>query len=480
MTNKQLRRRLREAVERSAPADFGAVLSRLPERKGTVTPMTTTTAKKKRPALRALMAACLALVLLAGAGGGVLYYQSNAVASVVSLDINPSIELAVNRREKVLSCTPMNDEARAVLADMDGGRDLEGTGLSVAVNAIVGALLREGYLQSISSAILISVEDEDASRAAQLQRELTATVDAALLSSSSQASVLSQTLSQDSQLTEQAHASNISTGKAYLVERAINLNGNLAFDALAALSIDELQDLIETGAPGMPIGREAALAAALACAGLTESEVYFYEVDSELDEYTPCYEVELQTAYGEFTYLVDGFSGAVLHGQPDLADFSAQTGTAGSDADIGQDAALAAALKHAGLSESEITLIHAEREWDNGRLEYEIDFYTRDAEYDYTVAAADGAVLKSEREAFATAPQTDTTGTTGGADIGQDAALAAALKHAGLSESEITLIHAEREWDDGRLEYEIDFYTASAEYDYTVAAADGAMLKSER
>ena len=66
MTNKQLRRRLREAVERSAPADFGAVLSRLPERKGTVTPMTTTTAKKKRPALRALMAACLALVAAAG------------------------------------------------------------------------------------------------------------------------------------------------------------------------------------------------------------------------------------------------------------------------------------------------------------------------------------------------------------------------------------------------------------------------------
>lgn len=37
-------------------------------------------------------------------GGGLFYQQANAVASVVSLDVNPSIELKVNRNEKVLAC----------------------------------------------------------------------------------------------------------------------------------------------------------------------------------------------------------------------------------------------------------------------------------------------------------------------------------------------------------------------------------------
>ena len=56
-----------------------------------------------------------------------LFYQrANAVASVVSLDVNPSIELKVNRSEKVLVCTPLNEDAKAILADMGNGADLKG------------------------------------------------------------------------------------------------------------------------------------------------------------------------------------------------------------------------------------------------------------------------------------------------------------------------------------------------------------------
>lgn len=105
MTDKELERRLELALSAAAPDDLEGVLSRCEARKGTVIPMT-----KKRPSrtIRNLMAACLALALVGG-GGGAFYYQANAVASVVSLDVNPSIELKVNKREKVLSCTPLNE-----------------------------------------------------------------------------------------------------------------------------------------------------------------------------------------------------------------------------------------------------------------------------------------------------------------------------------------------------------------------------------
>ena len=168
MTNEKMEQRLAAAVEKTAPNDANGVLSRCEERKGTVIPMTTKKTTKRR--WTSLIAACLAVMLL---GGGLFYQRANAVASVVSLDVNPSIELKVNRSEKVLVCTPLNEDAKAILADMGNGADLKGAKLDVAVNAIVGSLVRNGYLDSISSAIMISVEDKDTARAEKLQRELT-------------------------------------------------------------------------------------------------------------------------------------------------------------------------------------------------------------------------------------------------------------------------------------------------------------------
>lgn len=250
MTNEKMEQRLAAALEKTAPNDANGVLSRCEERKGTVIPMTTKKTTKRR--WTSLIAACLAVMLL---GGGLFYQRANAVASVVSLDVNPSIELKVNRSEKVLVCTPLNEDAKAILADMGNGADLKGAKLDVAVNAIVGSLVRNGYLDSISSAIMISVEDKDTARAEKLQRELTSTVDGVLQTSESRASVLTQTLTQDAGLTQQARENSISTGKAALVNRVLALNPALKFDALAKLSVEELKDLAEAGAPPCPSAR---------------------------------------------------------------------------------------------------------------------------------------------------------------------------------------------------------------------------------
>ena len=355
MTNEKMEQRLAAAVEKTAPNDANGVLSRCEERKGTVIPMTTKKTTKRR--WTSLIAACLAVMLL---GGGLFYQRANAVASVVSLDVNPSIELKVNRSEKVLVCTPLNEDAKAILADMGNGADLKGAKLDVAVNAIVGSLVRNGYLDSISSAIMISVEDKDTARAEKLQRELTSTVDGVLQTSESRASVLTQTLTQDAGLTQQARENSISTGKAALVNRVLALNPALKFDALAKLSVEELKDLAEAGAPAMPIGKDAAAYAAEQYAGTTAVDSVTAEVDPELDESPAHYEVELQTAWGEFEYLVDAYTGKVLSGQKDLlAAVSAPNDTtkpadqkpapSGTVQDIGYTKAKSIALNHACL-----------------------------------------------------------------------------------------------------------------------------------
>ena len=405
MTNEQMERRLASAVEKTAPDDVSGVLSRCEERKGTEKPMTVQKTTKRR--WTTLVAAGLALMLLGG--GGLFYQQANAVASVVSLDVNPSIELRVNRDEKVLSCTPLNEDAQEILEDMGGGADLKGAKRDVAVNAIVGSLVRKGYLSEISSAIMISVEDKDSARAKELQQELTSAVDGVLRTNESKAAVLTQTVTQDAELERQARENSISTGKAALVNRILALNSSLRFDALAKLSVGELKDLAEAGAPAMPIGRDAAAYAAEQYAGTTALDSVTAEVDPELDESPAHYEVELQTAWGEFEYLVDAYTGKVLSGQKDLpTTVSAQNEAAkpsgqkpapsGAAQDIGYAKAKSIALNHAGVSESKAYDMDIELDEEDGKLVYEVEFKSGGMEYDYEIDAATGTILQQEAE----------------------------------------------------------------------------------
>ena len=404
MTNEKMEQRLAAALEKTAPDDVNGVLSRCEERKGTVIPMTTKKTTKRR--WTSLIAACLAVMLL---GGGLFYQRANAVASVVSLDVNPSIELKVNRSEKVLVCTPLNEDAKDILADMSNGADLKGAKLDVAVNAIVGSLVRNGYLDSISSAIMISVEDKDTARAEKLQRELTSTVDGVLQTSEAKAAVLTQTLTQDAGREQQARENNISTGKAALVNHVLALNSALKFDELAKLSVEELKDLAEAGAPAMPIGKDAAAYAAEQYAGTTALDSVTTEIDSELDESPAHYEVELHTAWGEFEYLVDAYTGKVISGQKDLLTTASTPNVttkpsdqkpdpSGTAQDIGYAKAKSIALNHAGVSENEAYDMDIELDYEDGILVYEVEFKSGGMEYSYEINAATGAILKHETE----------------------------------------------------------------------------------
>ena len=400
MTNEKMEQRLASAVEKTAPNDVNGVLSRCDERKGTVIPMTTKKTTKKR--WTTLAAACLALVLLGG--GGIFYQQAHAVASVVSLDVNPSIELKVSKSEKVLVCTPLNEDAKAILADMGDGADLKGAKLDVAVNAIVGSLVRNGYLNSISSAIMISVEDNDTARAEKLQRELTSTVDGVLQTSEAKASVLTQTLTQDAGLEQQARENSISTGKAALVNRVLALNPALKFDALAKLSVEELKDLAEAGAPAMPIGTDKAMDIAAAAFGKASTAKMAYSaVDPELDESPAHYEVEIKSQTGEeFEYKIDAYTGAILESKREAADGTevpvVQPSKPAPTGDIGYAKAKSVALNHAGVSENKAYDMDIELDDEDGTLVYEVEFKSGNMEYSYEINAATGAILKHEAE----------------------------------------------------------------------------------
>ena len=470
----EIQQRLRTAMDHAAPDPWDRILASCEAQKGTVIPM----AEQKKPRRRwAPLAVAAALAVVCCAFGLTSWRGANAVASVVSLDVNPSIQLKINQNEKVLSADALNQDAEVIL----DGMDLKGTQLKVAVNAIVGSLLQNGYLDRLSSAILISVEDDDALRAARLESDLTAEVGTALQNASAGAAILSQTLTNDTDLNTLAKNSGISVGKAAMIRDTQALNSQLDFDALAALSVEELKQLRETGAPAMPIGKDAAAAAAAAYAGLTSYD--YADVDPELDENPAHYEVELYTANGEFDYDVDAWTGEILKG---IADVSG-AGAAGSGASSGgtaggisADKAKSIALSDAGVSEADALGLRVKQDWDDGVALYEVEFRAGGAEYEYDIRLSDGVILQSERDEdnnytyFASASGS-------GALVGEAAAQSAALAHAGVKEQDTSYLSCHLEYDDGRLEcYEVEFRAGNIEYEYEIGPYDGAIWKAER
>ena len=141
---------------------------------------------------------------------------------------------------------------------------------------------------------------------------------------------------------------------------------------------------------------------------------------------------------------------------------------------ITQDAAVAAARKDAGVSEKDITNLSVKLEKDDGRWEYDIEFDAAGKEYDYKIAAADGAVLEKDIKLLDHWQEPEQSG-----EITQDEALEIARKDAGVAESDIRKLEVERDFDDGIWIYQIEFKAGRLEYEYEIAASNGKILKKE-
>lgn len=156
---------------------------------------------------------------------------------------------------------------------------------------------------------------------------------------------------------------------------------------------------------------------------------------------------------------------------------------------ISEGSARQIALNHAGLSESDVSLIYAKLDWDDGRLVYDVEFYTPDyVEYDYEIEAYTGVILSVDYEAeyvaagqagvpapsAAPSPQASTP-----TAIGIEQAKVIALNQAGLSASQVVFTKAKQDWDDGRLLYECEFIYNTMEYEYEIDAYTGTVLEMD-
>ena len=236
--------RLARAMEDAAPDRLDELLEVREEarRQEKIVDISAPPRKKRRRWQNFAAAVAAALVLVIGGGSFFGWRYANAPDSLVDIDVNPSVQLTVSRNEKVLSCEALNADG----AEIIDGMDLRGAQLNVAVNALIGSMVQHGYIDELKNSVLITVANEDAARAQALQERLMADVNGLLAGESVDASVMAQTITtRDQSLAGQAEAYGISEGKAALIQRILDTDPTLTFEALAGLSVNDLSLLLQ-------------------------------------------------------------------------------------------------------------------------------------------------------------------------------------------------------------------------------------------
>lgn len=174
-------------------------------------------------------AACICLI----AGGGVYHYEYLQVASVVGIDVNPSLRISLNRRDKVLKAEALNPDGAKVL---DVERELKGETLEAAVNQVVDSLVKEGYLKEGQQrqAVLVSVSGKDEKQTEKVKTAASANMEDAIAQKQVSAVVYDQTIQVTKELEELAQAYQVSVGKAGFIEQLVQENEVLSQDSQVA------------------------------------------------------------------------------------------------------------------------------------------------------------------------------------------------------------------------------------------------------
>ena len=402
-----------------------------------------------RKRLGSLLAAA-ALVLTGTVGYGL--WNADKTASIVSLDVNPSIEIHVDEDGDVLKTESLNSDGEKVLE----GMKLKGADADTAVNAIVGSLLRHGYIDNVANSILLTVEDEDTVRGAKLKEELTEEIHEILSATAINASILSQNMKE----TKLAKQENISEGKATLVENIVDSNETYKAEELADLSVNELNLILSNSknkvenveATGKAtdaayVGREKAKETALSHAGVKEADVRELDVEMDYEYKVMVYEVEFASGEYEYDYAIDAKSGEVLHSHREYDDDYVAPVVEKKDTQS----------KEATTEKQKETTTETKKKTSTA---------TTKKQSETTIAKKEETV----KEVVSTKEEPQVT------DIGREKAKSIALSHAGVKESAASRLSVEKDYDDGRIEYSVEFTANGKEYDYEIHGESGKIL----
>lgn len=132
------------------------------------------------------------------------------------------------------------------------------------------------------------------------------------------------------------------------------------------------------------------------------------------------------------------------------------------------------ALTHANLSESETGHIKIDQDYDDGILLFEVEFWSKNIEYEYKISAEKGKILEYGQERN----RVDFTPISPNQELlSAEQAKEIAAAHAQKKTSEVRFVKIAQEFKHGYSSYELKFWYDYVEYKYEIDAANGEILE---
>lgn len=260
-----------------------------------------------------------------------------------------------------------------------------------------------------------------------------------------------------------------------------------------------------TEAAAAAITEEQAKETARKNAGFAESEVQFVWVGLVQNDGASEYKVEFLTVDGakEYDYHIDAATGEIMsmdreaekyrangvqqaqsgaaQSAPTQAPAAPQTGEAAQGRYIGEASAKQIALDHAGIAQADANFVRCFLDFDDGRWEYEVEFYSGAIEYDYAIDAYTGDILSFDYDAEYYTPDQNLGNTAvSGTSITAEQAKQIALDHAGVAERDARRMEMDFDYEWGRAVYEFEWKSGWMEYSVAVDANTGEVVGYEQ
>ncbi|MBP3878759.1 MAG: PepSY domain-containing protein [Lachnospiraceae bacterium] len=212
---------------------------------------------------------------------------------------------------------------------------------------------------------------------------------------------------------------------------------------------------------------------ALKDAGVAEKDATFDRIKTGTEQGVSVYEIEFRTKEAEYDYDIALADGEIVKESRELI-FPSVSGNQISEAEAKQ-----IATKDAGVEEKAVKFTKFGSDTEDGIPAYEMEFENETEEFDYDIAKAGGKILKVSRTVKipASAAQKQAKAAPGTGKKGSEAAIAAALDHAGFTSDEVYGLRCEKDYDDGREIYEVEFKKDGYEYNYDIDANNYSVLE---
>jgi uncharacterized membrane protein YkoI len=315
------------------------------------------------------------------------------------------VVLELDENDKVIEVILNNEDAQIIVGDMD----LIGVDYNVAINALIGSMVQNGYISELTNSVLLSISSDDQAHEDELMAFLSQKVEEVLTANNIDGSVITQELDIDVEEEELAELLGISEAKADLILDIIEVDPRMTVEELAVLSINELNllleaknivlDNVEKTGNASELGLitvEEAYQAALTELTVDELTVVKFEVELEQEDGVMVYEVKIETDTEKYEVLINATDGTVF------IDLDQDEDNDNED-DFPVDAlteqeVLELVATELGLDTALITEFEIEEEMDNGVAYYEVEFEYEGMEYELEVDAVSGEIYTNSMD----------------------------------------------------------------------------------